>query len=591
MADKDGDKGGPPDGGPAPAAPDDPKMRRRGGKRRTSDAGGLAELMQLQRDQAKGEKKEHWILSTGGSVTMSLVVLLNAIWMGIQTDMSARGILKGSDSERDFATDPFFYGENIFLVVFMLESALRFRAQGCRSFFSDRWNLMDLFFVIMGVADLLVRVMADSGEGGLFVFSNLRMLRILKIIQKVSRMLRVFRLVRLLRLLKELLLIAKGIVGAMRALQWTLMIQFSLLYIVAVVSTEFFGMDAEEGSDLKRWFGSLGQSFTTLFVIAAGSGNVFYEVMDTIREQRGGVWVLFWLSFHVFTNFVLLNVVIAVISDTVSITSAADNSIQNQAEMQDEEEDEVETFWDTALRLWGERADRNGDGSLNLKEFQVVLKDRSAMELMKDAVGIESRQELEEIFRICLNEETQEVDMSDFLEACQRFRGEAKAKSLLELTMLVRNRFRDQQREMNIVKEDFHGQSQGLRKRMAKVEKICEQVLELVQNMAREQAKASTGGAVGTPMARTPGGGGGEIAAFMEPTEKKLDNLKRTIFELQEGLNSNFSFVQERLAGIKEKMDIQAKREAKMLAMDASKGKRPEEGETQGFFCRPRKPC
>merc|ERR1719379_18091 len=93
-------------------------------------------------------------------------------------------------------------------------------------------------------------------------------------IVRILRLLRVLRILRLFRFFRELLLLAQGIMGAMRALGWAVTLIMLVLYICAIFINKLLGdqvgnaeEDMLEGSAKTRneWFGTVGRSLFTLF--------------------------------------------------------------------------------------------------------------------------------------------------------------------------------------------------------------------------------------------------------------------------------------------------------------------------------------
>eukprot|EP00971_Amphidinium_carterae_P236813 4700043-Amphidinium_carterae.1 len=137
------------------------------------------------------------------------VIVLNAIWMGVDADLNDAEILLD-------AAPVFIVAENLFCMYFTVEVVIRFYAfEHKRACLRDSWFLFDTALVILMVFEtwvmtgLMLALHVRSGEG---IFSNTAVLRSFKLL----RLTRLTRMARLLRSMPEMLIIIKGIVSAIR---------------------------------------------------------------------------------------------------------------------------------------------------------------------------------------------------------------------------------------------------------------------------------------------------------------------------------------------------------------------------------------
>ena len=115
------------------------------------------------------------------SLIFGFVIFANAMYIGYEVDNRPKD-----------SGDFWFMMDSLFTGIFVLELALRVRAEGWKTF-TIRWNQFDTVMVVMAVFDTYVLPFIGSGaqQGSLRMFSMLRMLRLLKIL-RVIRLLRMF---------------------------------------------------------------------------------------------------------------------------------------------------------------------------------------------------------------------------------------------------------------------------------------------------------------------------------------------------------------------------------------------------------------
>uniref|UniRef100_A0A8B9LF19 Calcium channel, voltage-dependent, T type, alpha 1H subunit a n=1 Tax=Astyanax mexicanus TaxID=7994 RepID=A0A8B9LF19_ASTMX len=207
------------------------------------------------------------------------------------------------------------YCNYVFTIFFILEAILKLVAFGIRRFFKDRWNQLDLAIVLLSIMGITLE--------------EIKMNAALPINPTIIRIMRVLRIARVLKLLK----MAKG----MRALLDTVMqalpqvgnlgLLFMLLFFIyAALGVELFGkLDCIkqpcEGLSRHATFENFGMAFLTLFRVSTGD-NWNGIMKDTLRECIPAdnclsylplVSPLYFVTFVLMAQFVLVNVVVAVL--------------------------------------------------------------------------------------------------------------------------------------------------------------------------------------------------------------------------------------------------------------------------------------
>jgi voltage-gated sodium channel len=221
-----------------------------------------------------------WVESPPVQRVVVVVILLNAVVLGLETDPAVRDAAGGLLVALDTAC----------LAVFVVELAARLIAYG-RSFWSSGWRVFDL---------LVVGVALVPGSGPFAVLRALRVLRVLRLLTVVPS---------LRRVVAAFLHAIPGLLGVMALLG-------VLFYTSAVLSTKLFG------EDFPQWFGSIGASLFTLFqVMTLESWSM--GIARPVLEVHPWAWA-FFVPFIVATAFTALNLFIGIIVSTMQELAVKD---------------------------------------------------------------------------------------------------------------------------------------------------------------------------------------------------------------------------------------------------------------------------
>ncbi|XP_045155916.1 voltage-dependent T-type calcium channel subunit alpha-1G isoform X3 [Echinops telfairi] len=202
----------------------------------------------------------------------------------------------------------------IFTVVFVLESVFKLVAFGFRRFFQDRWNQLDLAIVLLSIMGITLEEIEVNAS--------------LPINPTIIRIMRVLRIARVLKLLKMAVGMRALLDTVMQALPQVgnLGLLFMLLFFIfAALGVELFG-DLEcdethpcEGLGRHATFRNFGMAFLTLFRVSTGD-NWNGIMKDTLRDcdqestcYNTVISPIYFVSFVLTAQFVLVNVVIAVL--------------------------------------------------------------------------------------------------------------------------------------------------------------------------------------------------------------------------------------------------------------------------------------
>ncbi|NXH03036.1 CAC1G protein, partial [Loxia leucoptera] len=230
----------------------------------------------------------------------------------------------------------------IFTVIFVMESVFKLIAFGFRRFFQDRWNQLDLAIVLLSIMGITLEEIEVNAS--------------LPINPTIIRIMRVLRIARVLKLLKMAVGMRALLDTVMQALPQVgnLGLLFMLLFFIfAALGVELFG-DLEcddthpcEGLGRHATFRNFGMAFLTLFRVSTGD-NWNGIMKDTLRDcdqestcYNTVISPIYFVSFVLTAQFVLVNVVIAVLMKHLE---ESNKEAKEEAELEAELEMEMKTF-------------------------------------------------------------------------------------------------------------------------------------------------------------------------------------------------------------------------------------------------------
>ena len=220
------------------------------------------------------KKIENFIESKSFQNFIIGLIVINGITMGLATS---------KDAMANFGTfiDMF---DTFVITIFTIEIALRIYVHR-GSFFKDPWSLFDFFIVS-------ISLMPTTGG-----FEILRILRVL-------------RLLRLITVIPQMRKIVMALVKVMPGMASIAGLLSLLFYIFAIMAVQLYG------ESFPQWFGTLGESFYTLFQIMtleSWSMGIVRPIMDV----HPWAWA-FFVPFVLIATFIMINLIIAVVVDAMA---------------------------------------------------------------------------------------------------------------------------------------------------------------------------------------------------------------------------------------------------------------------------------
>uniref|UniRef100_A0A8C4IWG5 Voltage-dependent T-type calcium channel subunit alpha n=1 Tax=Dicentrarchus labrax TaxID=13489 RepID=A0A8C4IWG5_DICLA len=239
------------------------------------------------------------------------------------------------------------YCNYFFTSTFVLESVLKLIAFGFRRFFKERWNQLDLAIVLLSVMGITLEEIEISAA-----------LPINPTIIRIMRVLRIARVLKLLKMATGMRALLDTVVQALPQVGNLGLLFMLLFFIYAALGVELFGelvCNADypcEGMSRHATFENFGMAFLTLFQVSTGD-NWNGIMKDTLREcppDHGTdvdyacnpslqfISPMYFVSFVLTAQFVLINVVVAVLMKHLDDSN---KEAQEEAEMDAEIELEL----------------------------------------------------------------------------------------------------------------------------------------------------------------------------------------------------------------------------------------------------------
>lgn len=227
----------------------------------------------MQTSASTQQRVQKWIDSTRVQTFIIILIVINAIILGMET----------SKSIMDSWGHILLLADQIILGVFVIEIALRIYGHGFR-FFKDPWGIFDFTIVVIALI---------PASGPLAVLRALRVLRVL----------------RLISMMPNLRFVVNALLSALPGIASIAGLMVILFYVFSVMATGLFNETHPE------WFGTLGASLYTLFqVMTLESWSM--GIVRPLMEEHPYAWA-FFVPFILVATFTILNLFIAIIVDTM----------------------------------------------------------------------------------------------------------------------------------------------------------------------------------------------------------------------------------------------------------------------------------
>jgi voltage-gated sodium channel len=188
--------------------------------------------------------------------------------------------------------------DRIILAIFVVEIAARVYVKRL-DFFRDPWSAFD--FIVIGIA------LVPATES----FTVLRALRVLRVL-------------RLITVIPTLKAVVAGLLASLPGMTAILFLIGLIYYVFAIIAIKLFGGDNPE------LFGTLGKSLYTLFTVMTLEGWT-NDVAKPVMQNHPYAWI-FFVTFIVFTTFMVLNLFIGVVVNAMQREAERAEGAERDAE-------------------------------------------------------------------------------------------------------------------------------------------------------------------------------------------------------------------------------------------------------------------
>mmetsp|Transcript_3641 Transcript_3641/g.9218 ORF Transcript_3641/g.9218 Transcript_3641/m.9218 type:complete len:945 (-) Transcript_3641:38-2872(-) len=362
----------------------------------------------------------HWVDSNTAKSLFCSVIVLNAIFIGVDASLDQSDLVQGQERWSVTVTVLFIF-EIAFLFLFLVEVILRIQAEGC-AFFRDAWNLFDSVILLVTVADISVSIAEN--------FLTLSNADDFVHMAKIFRIGRVLRLLRLFRFVQELNLILSGMAGSLLKLFWCLSLLFMTVYMAAIFALRYIGQAAHLKGDelIEETFGTLGRCMFTMFTFVTLEGFPDVTMYLMRPEILGAPIAVGVVAFIIFTNLAVLNLVAAVVLESIMVAAENDQH-KKQARLERERVQAVQRLGKIFSNIHG--IDQHA--GLELKDFKRAVADHPELKAELSRLDVLS-QDVDELFHLMDGDGDGVLSVHEFIEGLLRMQsGNASAKHVMSL--------------------------------------------------------------------------------------------------------------------------------------------------------------
>jgi len=272
-------------------------------------------------DQSLKQKVHDLVYSRKFEFLIMIIILINCVAIGMETYQP-----------RQVLTNINF----VCLIIYTIEICLRYAVKGSnREFFTNGWNLFDLFIVVVGY------IPEDISSNAAIIVA--------------MRVLRVFRVLKLFKTNLELRLIISVMIRSMRALTYNALVMFIFMYVFAIAGVHMFKLPTQDTATPEQKellvklyeeaphapgnsddpYGTLSEALFTLLRCRSGDDwtDLRYNLVTASRlnliPASPVAVTIFHIFWYVFAAFLLINLVVgAVINNYQEIMETEKKNIK-----------------------------------------------------------------------------------------------------------------------------------------------------------------------------------------------------------------------------------------------------------------------
>jgi len=397
------------------------------------------------------------------NIAVGAVIVVNAAVLGLETD---------------FGQDDFLAFEHFFGVFFTMEMTMRLLQLGIGGYFRQMSNCFDCLLVCTGDFDLWITpflVSANDSSAG--SSSGAR-------IMKLLRMFRVMRIVRLFKMFRQLKIILEAFIKALSTVCWVGLLTLIFNYVCAVFLTQTIGhnsdmWDAENAPKVAEWFGTVGHSMRTLFIILTLAQ--WDEIALTISDELNGMLVFSCaIGYITITAFTMVSLITGIISEELVGSQKDDEEFK----LSQIEKGKKELF--TSVRALLEKCDEDGGGTLSSDEINKALANpelKLITKLNTFEIAMEMDDFLSLIEKLKIACDSDEVPIDDVAHALEHLSGHATSSSVWDLKMITLMGQKQANAELVKVSKKIEALDESAQQDRALTKDYFENILRRVEQM------------------------------------------------------------------------------------------------------------
>mmetsp|Transcript_66452 Transcript_66452/g.149994 ORF Transcript_66452/g.149994 Transcript_66452/m.149994 type:complete len:673 (+) Transcript_66452:72-2090(+) len=364
-------------------------------------------------------------------ILCACAIILNAIFCGVKAQVVVMYIRDGRSPPPQFLS-----GDKLFSMLFFLEWVVRVAAYQ-RKFFAvkeGRWHIFDTMLVAISVVELLFAEVAQAEYSQGAPSTVLRVIRIMTLT-------RLLRVVRYFGIFRELRLIVYGLFKSAQSLAWSMVFLCLVIYFFSVCFQllvngqleEYMAAERREGSlaaemeehrgKLHARYGSFAKTMMSLFMAISG-GLDWLDCMAPLADISK-LYAIVFIGYIMLTMYGVLNVMTAIFVESAMVTSKMDRDIVIMEELAKRDS------YMSRMRDVFEETDSDGSGTICWDEFSKHLNDERVIAYFHSLELDIS--EAKSLFRLLDQDESDEVNIEEFISGCFRLKGNAKGVDLQAL--------------------------------------------------------------------------------------------------------------------------------------------------------------
>lgn len=362
----------------------------------------------------------NFVNSAKFEIVLTGVIVVNTFVMGLRID----------DAK---SNDRMFYkvAEHVFTAIYLMEWICNMLAEGFvwLSYCQNAFDTLVVFGAGVFPAWVLpvLNITNLAMSGGMYT---------------IFRVMRILRITRLMRMAKQrdLWMLMIGIAASLKSFMWAMVILTSFFYVCAIFLRAVIEYEGEgfldphidsngQSQDLQSTFGNVPSVMWFLFT-AMTNGMSWAPITDPIIA-RAPIFYIYFMSSICICQFVLGNLITAV------IVEHAIGNAHLDAEAEAHEADKVrQKTLQQIIDLYRD-ADNDGNGIVDRKEFQSMLKNRKMKRLMRVLELDDSGYEMMDLFDMCDVNDDGEISMEEYQTIFFKIMRPPSSKDILRILAML----------------------------------------------------------------------------------------------------------------------------------------------------------